>query len=230
MWREWFAVRARTPRADDDQSFRVRIPGDGTKDTSKTEDEMSLYTIALFIHVCGAVGYFISAGTRVLLLAGLRRARQVEQVRLISQIDGRLGPVFGISVLLVLIAGLYMAATGWTSTAAWIGVALVSLVVMAPLGAITQTTRQRAIERMARETPDGPIPAALAQRIHDPVLRTSVQTVLILLLGIVFLMTVKPALLASIIVMVVALALGLATALLPSRPAHSATVASGHTA
>ena len=78
-------------------------------------------------------------------------------------------------------------------------------------------TRRRAIARLAQEAPDGPLPQALQQRIHDPILGTALQTVTILLLGIVFLMTTKPELIGSIIVMAVALVLGLASGLLFSR-------------
>jgi hypothetical protein len=88
---------------------------------------------------------------------------------------------------------------------------------MAPLSTALIEPRRRAIERLAREAPDGPLPQSLEQRIHDPVLSTSLQTVVALLFGIVFLMTTKPSLAGSLIVMVVALALGLASGLLVSR-------------
>src|SRR5439155_24871176 len=130
---------------------------------------MSLYPIALFLHVSGAIGYFVGMGTWLFGLASMRRAQRVEQVRSIVQLIGLSGPLFGISVLLLLAAGLYMAFTAWSLLTGWILVALISLVLMAPLGTALIEPRRRAIDRLARETPDGPLPQSLEQRTHDPV-------------------------------------------------------------
>ncbi len=178
---------------------------------------MSIYTIVLFLHVSGAIGYFISTGTWLFGLSALRRARRVEQVRALTNLVGRLGPLFGISVLLILATGLYMALTAWGLRTGWIDVALISLILIAPLGTAFIEPRRRAIDRLAREAPDGPLSQALEQRTHDPVLLTALQTLAALLLGIVFLMTTKPSLTGSLIVMAVALVLGLASGLLVSR-------------
>ena len=178
---------------------------------------MSLYTIVLFLHVSGAIGYFVAMGIWLFGLAALRRAQRVEQVRVLTQLVGRLGPLFGISVLLILATGLYMALTAWGLRTGWIAVALISLVLIAPLGTALIEPRRRAIDRLARAAPDGALPQALRQRIHDPVLATALQTVTALLLGIVFLMTNKPALLGALLVMAVALVIGLASGALVSR-------------
>src|SRR6266581_9329004 len=178
---------------------------------------MNIYNIILFLHVSGAIGYFIGIGAWLFVLAGLRRAQRVEQVRSLTTLVGLTGPLFAISVLLILAAGLYMSLTAWSLQTGWIAVALISLVIMAPLGTALIEPRRRAIDRLAREAPDGPLPESLKRRIHDPVLGTALQTVAALLLGIFFLMTTKPALTGSLIVMAVALALGLASGVLVSR-------------
>lgn len=182
---------------------------------------MSTYNVVLFLHVSGAIGYFVAMGIWLFGLANLRRAQRVEQVRVLSNLVGRLGPLFGSSVLLILVTGLYMAGTSWGFQTGWIDVALISLILIAPLGTAAIEPRRRAIERLAREAPDGPVPAALQRRTHDPVLATAVQTVTALLLGIVFLMTNKPSLVGSLIVMAIALALGLASGLLTTVRARS---------
>jgi hypothetical protein len=178
---------------------------------------MSIYTIVLFLHVSGAIGYFVGMGTWLFGFAAMRRAQHVEQVRALTNLAGRLGPLFGISVLLILASGLYMAITAWGLRTGWIAVALISLILIAPLGTAFIEPRRRSIARLAQEAPDGPLPQALQQRIHDPILGTALQTVTVLLLGIVFLMTTKPELTGSIIVMAVALVLGLASGLFFSR-------------
>jgi hypothetical protein len=178
---------------------------------------MNIYTIVLFFHVSGAIGYFVGIGAWLFILVGLRRALHVEEVRGLVNLIGLSGPFTGISLLLILITGFYMALTAWSLQTGWIAIALISLVLMTPIGAALIEPRRRAIARLTREAPDGPLPQSLEQRTHDPVLLTAQQTVAALLLGIVFLMTNKPALTGSIIVMVVALLLGVASGLLVSR-------------
>src|SRR5262249_27332529 len=136
------------------------------------ECTVSTYTIIKFLHVSGAIGYFVAMGTWLFGLAALRRARRVEQVRALSDLIGRLGPLFGISVLLILVTGLYMAVTAWSLQTGWIAVALIGLVLIAPLGTAAIEPRRRVIDRLAREAPDGPLPESLAQRTHDPALLT----------------------------------------------------------
>src|SRR5690242_4668061 len=128
---------------------------------------MTGYTIVLFLHVSAAIGYFIAMGAWLLSLAMLRRAQRVEQVRILTQLTGRLGPLFGISVLLLLATGLYMAITAWSLLTGWIIVALISLILVAPLGTVFIEPRRRAIERLTREAPDGPLPPSLEQHTHD---------------------------------------------------------------
>jgi hypothetical protein len=178
---------------------------------------MSLYPITLFLHVSGAIGYFVGMGIWLFGLATMRRAQRVEQVRSLVQLVGLSGPLFGISVLLLLAAGLYMALTAWSLLTGWIAVGLISLVLLAPLGTALLEPRRRVIDRLARKAPDGPVPVELERCIHDPILLTAPQTLTALLLGVVFLMTTKPSLVGSIIVMAVALVLGLAWGLLIAR-------------
>ncbi len=182
---------------------------------------MTIYTIVLFFHVSGAIGYFISMGIWLFGLSSLRRAQRVEQVRALTHLVGRLGPLFGISVLLILATGLYMAITAWGLLTGWTLVALISLILIAPLGTAFIEPRGRAIDRLAQEAPNGPLPQSLERRTHDPVLLTALQAVTILLLGIIFLMTNKPSLIGSLIVMAVALVLGLASGVLVSRATHT---------
>jgi Predicted integral membrane protein (DUF2269) len=178
---------------------------------------MNIYNIVLFLHVSGAIGYFLGIGTWLLVLFGLRRAQRVENVRVLIKLTNLSGPISGIGVLLLLTAGLYMAFTEGSLQTGWVLVALISLILMASSGAALIEPRRRAIERLAREAPDGPLPQSLEQRTHDPVLLTVLQTIGALLLGMVLLMTTKPGLVSSLIVVVVALLLGLVLGVLTSR-------------
>src|SRR5258708_30088345 len=129
---------------------------------------VSTYNVVLFLHVSGAIGYFVAMGIWLFGLANLRRTQRVEQVRVLSNLVGRLGPLFGISVLLILVTGLYMAGTSWGFQTPWIDVALISLILIAPLGTAAIEPRRRAIERLVQEAPDGPLPPPLDPRTHNP--------------------------------------------------------------
>ena len=120
--------------------------------------------------------------------------------------------------MLLLVTGLYLALVAWSLLTSWILVALISLLLMVPTSAALLAPRRSAIvKRLAREAPGGELFCALERHLDDPVLTKVCTTVLTLLLGLVFLMTTKPALLGSLIVMVVALLLGLAAGALLSR-------------
>jgi hypothetical protein len=170
---------------------------------------MSHYTLALFLHVSGAIGAFVSIGIWLFGLSALRRAQRVEQVRAIAWLIIVASPLMVFSVLLIAIAGFNMALSTWGLRTPWIAVAIVSFVLIAPVGPFLLYYRMQAILAELRELPGGPIPDTLYMRTQSPILGTAAQTLTTMLLGIVFLMTNKPALVTSIIVMVIALACGL---------------------
>src|SRR5260221_11809738 len=125
---------------------------------------MSIYTVVLFLHVSGAIGYFASIGIWLFGVIGLWRAQRVEQVRALTGLIGLTGPLFGISVLLILAAGLFMAITAWGLQTGWIAVGLISLVLMAPLGTPLIGPRRRTIDPLERNAPARPLPESLGQR------------------------------------------------------------------
>src|SRR5215475_2814327 len=179
---------------------------------------MSIYTIVLFVHVVGAIGYFLSIGTQLFILVGLRRAQHVEQVRALIHLNDLSGPFGAGSAVVLLASGLYLALSAWSLLTGWILVALISLILIVPTTAVLIAPRRSAIvKQLERSAPDGALSLALSQRLHDPVLLATLLTVVALLLGIVFLMTTKPALGGSLIVMAVALVLGLLSSLLVSQ-------------
>lgn len=170
---------------------------------------MSPYSLALFAHLIGVIGVFAGLGTWLFSAVVLWRATRVEQVRLISGPTVVAGNIVVGSILLLAAAGIYMAVTVWGAQASWIIVATVAFVLLAPVGALVIDPRVRAIAKMAAEAPDGPLPDALDAHTHDPLLFIGLHTYVLYLVGIVALMTTKPSLGVSVLVMVVALALGL---------------------
>ena len=170
---------------------------------------MSLDTIALFLHLAGVAGVFAGFGTWLYGVTALRRAKRVEQVRTLTGLITLSDPVTVGSILLLGIAGLYMAVTVWGLNVAWIDVATGGFLLIAPIGPLVIEPRMKLIATTAAAAVDGPIPTALATRVRDPMLGAAVHIDIALLLGVVFLMTNKPPLAESIAVMALAIALGL---------------------
>ncbi|HEY7832782.1 MAG TPA: DUF2269 family protein [Ktedonobacterales bacterium] len=188
---------------------------------------MNLYTLALFVHVLGVIGIFAGLGVWLFGLAALGRMQHVEQVRAIAGVVTAAGYLVVGSLLPLGVGGFYMALTTWGLRATWIIVATVSFILLAPAGAVVIDPRVRAIGLQARAAPDGPLPAELAKRTHDPILGIGLHVYIAVLLGIVYLMTTKPALAPSIVAMVVAVAIGLASGVFlwwASRSREGATV------
>jgi hypothetical protein len=172
---------------------------------------MNLYSIALFLHIVGALGVFVSLALEWISLQQLQRLTTVEQVTEWFKGSGGGRWMGGISFLLILIPGFYMTATAWGGVM-WISVALGALILLGALGGILTGPRMAAIKRgMATES--GPISSDLYRLLHHPLLWVSVQARVAIALGIVFLMSVKPALVGSLITIGVALILGLAWSL-----------------
>jgi Predicted integral membrane protein (DUF2269) len=169
---------------------------------------MSIYNIVLFVHVIGAIGYFLSIGTWLFILVGLWQAQHVEQVRALINLNDLSGPFGAGSSVVLLISGLYLAFTAWSLLTGWILVALISLILIVPTTAVVIAPRRSAlVKQLERSAPEGALSEMLKQHIHDPVLLVTLQTVAALLLGIVFLMTIKPELVGSLLVTAVALVL-----------------------
>ncbi len=179
---------------------------------------MELYTVLLFVHVVGVLGYAAGTILSVLGLPALKRAQRVEQARSILALLERVGPLSGISLLFIIATGLYMAATAWGWQTGWIDVTLGTIVLLLARGAL-MGTRRHAITLLIQEMPDGPLPGPVTQRIYDPWIGLGTYELVTLLLGVVFLMTVKPGLGVSLLVIGVALVLGLGFSLLSTSRA-----------
>ncbi|MPZ16683.1 MAG: hypothetical protein GEV06_02030 [Luteitalea sp.] len=184
---------------------------------------MTLYSIVLFLHVVGALGFFGGLAIEWLELRQMRRATSHEQLREWLQALGSLGRLVGPSLLILLVTGMYMAATVWPYP--WVGVALVVLFLFPILGIALGGRRMR---RMVKElgTATGPVGSALDARVHDPIFIVSWRLRTALALGIVYLMTTKPVIGHALIAVAVAAVVGIiwSLPLLAGRGRAQATV------
>jgi hypothetical protein len=180
---------------------------------------MSLYSIALFLHVTGAVLLFAAITVEGIALRLLRRAQTAEEARSAAQLlqlNRLVGPVSAVGVL---IPGLYMTATTW-GWVAWILVALAAWALIAVFGAINGMRIVALARSLATES--GAIGPKVRARIGDTALVVSYFARVGLALGVVFLMTVKPGIAESVMAIVVAAAAGVAagSAISNRGPSH----------
>jgi hypothetical protein len=157
---------------------------------------MNLYSIALFLHVVGALLLFVTLTVEGVALRQLGQAATTESARGAAgmlRVNRIVGPF---SALGVLVPGLYMTVTSW-GWVAWIVVALVSWVVIAVLGAVN------GIRILALERSGG-----LQGGIQNPVYLISWLTRVGIALGVILLMTVKPGAAAAVVAILVAAAAG----------------------
>jgi hypothetical protein len=176
-----------------------------------------LYHLALFVHISGAMLFFIGLGLEWLGLNRLRQAERVEQVREVSALLAVLPRLFPLSVVLLLGGGLYMTITTWGFTLAWLDAALVTLVALPILGPRVHGRRLTRIRQEALTQSDGPLPTSLQARTTDPVLVFWSRIIALLGWWMVFLMTLKPDLFGTLAALGVAVVLGGLFALLAQR-------------
>ncbi len=179
---------------------------------------MKLYSVALFLHVVGALLMFTTLSLEGIGLRLIRRAATVQQVRDSAGVAGLarvLGPA---SALGILVPGMYMAMTTWGGIP-WIAAGFVAWLVIGVLGAVNGI-RLTAIGRAAAAAGDR-LSLDVASRLRDPMLLSSWMVRVAVALGVVFLMTVKPELAGTLLTMAAAVAIGIAASLPAWREASS---------
>lgn len=177
---------------------------------------MNTYSIVLFFHIVGALGFFVALGLEWTGLSQIRSAMTLEQARGWMGILKNVRKVGFISMLTTVVTGVYMMLTVWGSVA-WIYVSIGALILVIVLAQVATSPRMAAIGR-ALITEKGPLSRNFHSLANHPVLSISIQTRTAIALGIVFLKIVKPDLGGSLLTIGVAIVLGLASALyLPRR-------------
>jgi hypothetical protein len=175
---------------------------------------VSLYSVALFLHITGTLGVFAGLALDWAALSALRRATTVDQVRewiSVYPLLQRIGPA---SVGLLLIFGLYMTVTAWGPTA-WISLGFFSLIAIAVLGAVSGVRLGRAAPSIVARS--GTLSADARAALRRPLFVWSLGLRVALALAVVFLMTVKPETPAALAVVGGALVLGALAAATTSR-------------
>lgn len=171
------------------------------------------YRIVLFLHLAGAVAAFVGVGVWFLAALTVRRVRRTEEIKSLASIYEMGAALALVGVVVVAASGLGMALAVWGLGVGWVQVAIGAFALMAPVGPFIVGPRIELLIEAARGLEDGPLSPALMARVSDPLPKIGLLVVMGDLAGIVFIMTVKPALTASILAVVAFVGLGAALAL-----------------
>ena len=178
---------------------------------------MSNYTLALFFHFVGLAMLFIGYGLEWIVSAFLRGATTTDQVRAWLRVYRTSLPVSGPGLLVLILSGGYLAQPSGAMKTGWISASLLAIVLALGIGFVFILPRVRAI-RGALTEGSAALPANATALLRASGLPTLIRVRAMLALGIVYLMTVKPATLASSLL---ALGAAIVLGLLASAPTFS---------
>jgi hypothetical protein len=145
------------------------------------------HLVLLFLHVTSAMGVVAGLGIEGLVLIQLRAARTGSEARGALASTRYVQRVMGLSLLAAIVTGIYLATVYWSWRGAWMGMAILTIIIMGFIGGFMTG---RPTTRVMRATGDGPAAAEL-QAVQGQ-LSLSYVIRLGLFLGIIFLMTTKP--------------------------------------
>lgn len=175
---------------------------------------MSFYALVLFMHVCAVLVLCAALTIEVLSLMHLRGASTLSEASPWINPAPKLPFLAGGAVLIILVSGIYLVLPVVPSGQAWPKVAVVALLLMAPLGAITGK-RMRAIQK-AYEV-EKRTNSELLDRLRDPALKVSLSIRIAVFFAIFTLVSIKPGLWESVSLVALSIVLGLLSSLLGWR-------------
>ncbi len=168
---------------------------------------MNLYSNVLFVHIVSALGLFLGYGLEWTVSALLRHASTTDQARAWLRVYSVSPPLTGASLAVLILSGGWLAALTGGMYHAWLIVSVAGIVVALLIGFALILPRVRAI-RGALPEGNEPLPPGALLHLQSSVLPTLIRVRVWLAVGIVYLMTAKPPLGASLIVLAASMVLG----------------------
>ncbi|WP_421381661.1 hypothetical protein ACOJQI_20705 [Bacillus salacetis] len=168
-----------------------------------------LYNLVLFLHIIGTVIMFIAVGMTLTAMVAMLHTKNNESLREWSSLAVKLDGLLPFSVILVLFPGLYLVFSTWGWEKAWVNFSLAALILMTVMGPIINLPRLKLILKTVNEE-RGSIPSAeIRAKVMDRTLWNSVLIMTMLLVGILFLMTVKTGMIGSVVTLAATAFLGI---------------------
>jgi hypothetical protein len=163
-----------------------------------------LYLVFLFLHVIGALLYSASLAIEWFSFTKLKKAESSDKFNEWLSTYSSLHMISGISWVLILVPGVYLMVFVWNNIA-WANIALAGFLLLAIVGSMITGMRMKPIMNEIKNSGYTP---EIQNKLDDWMLNFSLKTRTSLTIGIVFLMTVKPGLSGSIMILVISILLG----------------------
>ena len=167
---------------------------------------MNLYPNVLFVHILSALGLFLGYGLEWTVSALLRHSSTTDQARAWLRVYRVSPPVTGAALAVLILSGGWLAALTGGMNHGWLIVSVAGIVALM-IGFALILPRVGAIREALPEGNLPLTPEALLQ-LQSAVLPTLVRVRVLLAAGIVYLMTTKPPLGASLIVLAASMVIG----------------------
>jgi ABC-type multidrug transport system fused ATPase/permease subunit len=167
---------------------------------------MNFDILVLFLHIIGAAGLFLGLGIEGVTLKFLSRASTTEQVLGLGPSFKLLRITFSVSALLLLLPGIYMVERGW-GWSGWVIVGLIMLVVLSGAGSMGGKKIGELMKSLSNST--GTLSSEVREKLSASFLHKSYKTRIILVIGTMFIMTMKTDWLMSIVTILIAFLIGL---------------------
>lgn len=177
---------------------------------------MSITTdgFVMFAHIAAVVVGFMLAAVLHTALLMTRRAKTMAECRPWVPVVSAVEPLLPLAALAILGSGAWLIDLSGGEVAwgdGWIVVSLVTLIVIEIAGGSISPRSKRWRARLA-QAPDGPVPEDVRAAGLDPVLWSVAHIATGGFLGVVFVMSARPSGLGSVLVVLIAVALSLASA------------------
>lgn len=154
---------------------------------------IQLYPYLLFVHVASALVLFAGEGAGYLALRSLQHAKTAGGVRAALARAAEAGRLPHLASFSLLTSGLSMAALVWGFQRAWVDLALALFFLVFVQVSLVDRPRYRQLAQLGHQDEE-----ALLRAAHDPALLRWAKLRLGATFGLVYLMTLKPALLPGL--------------------------------
>jgi hypothetical protein len=189
------------------------------------EVTMSWYSLALFLHVVGALAVFAALGLEWAGIRGMGIASTPSQATSWTALVGTARRIGLPAMPVILATGIYLAVTRWGHQA-WIMAGFAGLVVIAVLNVVLTGRRMKRLRReLAAAYAPTSTPAAM--RLQDAPLRLAVHIKTGIGLGIIYVMSVKPDGMGAWTAMAIATVAGLFAGFVGSREHRGESLSGG---
>jgi hypothetical protein len=176
-----------------------------------------MYTVALYLHIMGALILFSAVGIEWMCLSNLRKSETREGIISWLKNFAVLKKLFMTAFFFLLIPGIYMMAEIWVD-AAWAILGIAGLLALSISGSVLSGKKLLAIKKtLAQSETEFPL-SKLLLKVRDNYFWYSFLIRACTAFGIVFLMTFKTNFADSIIVLAIAILIGYMTAKITRTP------------